>query len=123
MHGPTCIFWANLSPFSLQRHEGPDAVNRLQRRLDRTMRILDDKEISGIVTAMDDKAAAALDQDDTGTISAAELHTFVELAASIDTDNDGHVSEAEDAKWHTLIQANTVWVGNGAPQAGGQGGL
>ena len=24
MHGPTCLFWANLTPFSLQRHRGPD---------------------------------------------------------------------------------------------------
>jgi hypothetical protein len=36
MHGPTCIFWANLTPFSLQRHAAAAAekVDMLSTRLE-----------------------------------------------------------------------------------------
>jgi hypothetical protein len=31
MHGPTCIFWANLTPLSLQEGEGHHPVQDLHR--------------------------------------------------------------------------------------------
>ena len=34
MHGPTCVFWANLTPFSLKAELGPALAAAFQRAFD-----------------------------------------------------------------------------------------
>eukprot|EP01051_Picozoa_sp_SAG22_P009420 SAG22_NODE_786_length_7246_cov_3.133762_2_plen_1777_part_00 len=100
---------------TVRKHEGDGGVARMQRNLDRTMRAMDQKELDHLVATASTSRAAAnaiLDQDGDGHASASELQSFVEFAATIDTDGDHTVGPEEREKWREMVRRNTIWIGN-----------
>ena len=100
---------------TLHKHEGSEAIERMQRKYDRAIRGLEQKELDSIVHNMDARNLDFIDQDGDGKYSTSELQAFVDLAVNIDLDSDGGIDQGERMQWIKMIQENTVWLGNIQP--------